>query len=567
MNTLFANQAPWATGKRWLAAAAAVLAVGLLSAGAAQAQVAQVGMNTPTTITGRITPGMTQLNLPFDLSGASRMSLDVIVPVDGASLILRAPDGSAAATSGTPGVNFYPGAALPMPTPGGVFDIAPMISPPNGRWVLELRFPAPSYSTVVIATLRAVSPIQAGIAIERSTVLVGEDVSIGMLLTNDGQPILGLRPTISVNRVGTLPGPALPAVDNGTGPDGAANDGLYSIDQTFTQPGLYDIMGQAVVPTPTGPVQRTAGQRITVVEPTLTNASVTLSNVTGAGGCVSGLRVALAFTASVDGSYAGLVQLAGSNGKVIESRLAFDAVGGTASSTVLFSAKDIKDKIGVDGPYTVRLIEVLDVSGDEFLLAFRRFSSGNFNIPLAGLCALPIELPGPLSVAAVLKSGFIGALDINIRVKVTVSGFYQISYKVFGAGGEDLGLINASRQLVAGVNNVTSRLDAVTLGQSDGPYKVSSLLVVSGANSLRQSVVGSSAAYSHWQYYPKITGDLNGDGSVDAADSALLINFRSQSALVPGDRRDVNKDGVINLLDGRALQRLACKAPNCPVNP
>lgn len=566
MNNFFAQPFGRPAAWRWLLSLAAVLTAMLLSA-TASAQVAQVAMNTPTTLSAPITPGMSRLALPFDLSGASRLSLDVIVPVDGASLSLLAPDGSTAAASGQPGVSYHPGAGLPRPAPGGVFEIAALNAPANGRWSLVLEFPAAGYSTVVIATLRAISPIQAGIAVERSTVLVGEDVSIGMLLTNNGQPILGLAPRISVSPANAPENAPQTAIDTGTGPDGLANDGLYSIDHLFTQAGSYLIRGHASISTASGPVLRQAAQRISVLEPTLTQASVQLNNLSGPGGCVSGLQVALGFNARGDGAYAAQIQLTGSNGRVIDSRAAFDAAGGRASSSTTFSARDIRERIGVDGPYSVRLIEVLDVGGEEFLLAFRRHNAGSFNVPLSGLCALPIELPGPLSISPVLKSGFIGALDINIPVKVTVSGFYQISYKVFGAGGEDLGLINASRQLTAGVNNVTSRLSSEALLNADGPYRVVSLLVLGGGAAERRSQLGSSAAMSRWQHYPKITGDLNGDGSVDAADNALITQFRNVPALVPGDRRDLNKDGVVNLLDARALQRLACRAPNCPVNP
>ena len=79
------------------------------------------------------------------------------------------------------------------------------------------------------------------------------------------------------------------------------------------------------------------------------------------------------------------------------------------------------------------------------------------------------------------------------------------------------------------------------------------------------AVVGSSEAYSRWQFAPRINGDLNNDGSVDAADNTLISRFRGAAVLNPGDRRDLNRDGVIDLRDARELQRLACTAPNCPI--
>jgi len=96
---------------------------------------------------------------------------------------------------------------------------------------------------------------------------------------------------------------------------------------------------------------------------------------------------------------------------------------------------------------------------------------------------------------------------------------------------------------------------------------VISLLVLSGGNSARLSTMGTTPGYLRWQFYPKITGNLNGDGAVDAADVALVTQFRNAKVLVPGDRRDLNKDGVIDIRDARELQNLRCTMGTCPVNP
>lgn len=551
-------------------ALACILALGLAGAPVARAQAsgtAQVVLNMPSTLSAPVVPGVSRVTLPFELGEATRLSLDVIVPVDGARITLLAPDGRTALSSGQAGVVFHPGAELPQPSPGGVFELGPLEAPADGRWQLVIDFPAAAYSTVIMATARAISPIQAGIALERSTVLVGEDVSIGMLLTKQGQPLLGLSPRLSVSRVGDPAAPAQPAQDDGRGPDGLANDGLYSIDHTFDQAGEYLVRGEALVPGAKGPVLRQASQRVKVVEPSLTRPQIQLGNVLGSGGCVSGLQVQLGFDAASEGEYAARLVLSNASGQHMETQKALNASGGRANAALSFNAREIKSKLGASGPYTLSLVEVLGLDGEELLLAYRRADAGNFTLPAAGLCTQPIELPGPLSVSPVLKSGFIGALDITIPVQVTVSGFYQISYKVFGANGEDLGLINASRNLGAGPNQVSMRLNAEQLLNSDGPYRISSLLVVGGGRAERQSLVGESAAYTRWQFHPRISGDLNGDGSVDEQDNAIITQFRNLKAAVPGDRRDLNRDGVINLLDARALQKLACKAPNCPVIP
>ena len=147
----------WLTAARrlagWLLAATALL---ISSSSIAQdgAQL-PIPMNTPATVTGQIVAGMTRLELPFNLSGASSLALDVIVPVDGASLQLLSPSGVAAASGGA-GVAFYPGSALPTAAPGGVFEVSAITAPADGTWILVLSFPPAPARTVAIATVRAV---------------------------------------------------------------------------------------------------------------------------------------------------------------------------------------------------------------------------------------------------------------------------------------------------------------------------------------------------------------------------------------------------------------------------
>jgi hypothetical protein len=534
---------------------------------AAQAQNVPVAVNTPQSISATITPGMTQAELSFPVNGVTRLRLDLIVPVDGAVFSLVDPSGALYFVPGDTRVQFNPGRLLPQPLPGGVFETPEITAPANGTWRIRLTFPPAPQATVALGTILAVSRWQVGIAIDRNVLLVGEDLGVGLLVLDNGTPITGLAPQITVSPAAGSPGTPVNALDNGTGPDGLANDGVYSIDHTFTAAGLFDIQGTVVVPTPNGPVQRTATQRVRVVSPTINNATVTLNTQLGPAGCFSAAQVNVGFNVLAAGNYSALVRLAASNGRVLDVRRALVLNPGPASFSAVFSAKSIKDTFGVDGPYSVQTIDLLSISGNDGTLAFRRRNAGVFNTTLAALCAQPIEISPALTSTPVLRGNLIGSLNLSFPIRVAVAGNYQISFKLIGSGGADLGLINASRSLPAGASNVTVNVATPAFLQSDGPFQAISLLVLGGGNSARLSTLGSTPAYARWQFYPAITGDLNNDGSVDAADNTLLTSFRGQPALRPGDRRDLNNDGVIDLRDARELQRLACSAPNCPVNP
>lgn len=117
------------------------------------------------------------------------------------------------------------------------------------------------------------------------------------------------------------------------------------------------------------------------------------------------------------------------------------------------------------------------------------------------------------------------------------------------------------------VNNISVSVPAANLQTADGPFNIESVLIIGVGRSAQVSRVPvASSAFTRWRFFPTITGDLNGDGSVDAADRDLLLSYRNATALVPGDRRDINGDGKVDLLDARLLILRGCTAPNCPRN-
>lgn len=61
-------------------------------------------------------------------------------------------------------------------------------------------------------------------------------------------------------------------------------------------------------------------------------------------------------------------------------------------------------------------------------------------------------------------------------------------------------------------------------------------------------------------------GDVNGDGQVDIVDLDLVMNALNTTASGPHDLRDLNHDGVINVLDARILVTL-CTYPGCATSP
>lgn len=535
-----------------------------LGTGTSFAQGVPIPVNQPQVVTGDIVPGMTSLDIPFSVSGADGLSMEVIAPVDGVTLSLVGPGGNVVVPVGDPRVHFTAGSTLPNPLPGGVFVVDEVAAPADGNWVIRLTFPAARVKTVAMATVTARSRYQVGVVIERTKLLVGEDVSVGIIVLDNGTPITGLSPTLSIG----LGAPTTPfaARDDGAGADGLANDGVYSVAYTFGGAGTYQIQGDVVIPTAKGNVVRQATLAVEAVPPSLDVVGIAFNKILGNGGCVTALQVNLTENVLRAGNYVTRVQL-GANGKILDGRKSQALSVGTAQTTIQFTAADLKQKLAASGTFNVNLVETLEVTPQEFLLAYRRRNAGSFDLTATELCSAPIEVEEQLTVTPVLKSGFIDSLNLAFPVTVRTAGSYQISFKMVGPGGENIGLVNASRTLPAGRTIVTANMSSPVFRGADGPYRAISLLVLGGGSTARLSTLGTTPAYSRWQFYPSITGDLTNDGAVDAADESVLTGFRGQKSLVPGDRRDLNKDGVIDIRDIRELQKRRCVVGACPVNP
>ncbi len=361
---------------------AAVLAGLAAPHGTARAQAMPVAVNQPATVSGPVVPGATALELPFAVSGADGVRIELIVPVDGATLALVDPAGNVAVAPGDRRVTFRPGARNTPPLPGGVFEVAELPDPADGTWTIRLAFPAAAQKTVALGTIFARSRYAVGVTVERDTLLAGEDVSLGLLVLDNGQPVKGLAPIIAIDA-----GAPRPAADDGRGADGKADDGVYSIDHTFTAPGDYTVTGAVRFATPKGTVRRTAAVRVKAVAPLLDNARIALATRQGAGGCLTALQVDFDFNVRKAARYATLIRLTAPNGKSIDIRKSADFGVGTGKATAAYNAADIRRRLGVDGPYSVALVDALELGENAFMLAYRRRDAGTFDASLARLCA------------------------------------------------------------------------------------------------------------------------------------------------------------------------------------
>jgi hypothetical protein len=95
-----------------------------------------------------------------------------------------------------------------------------------------------------------------------------------------------------------------------------------------------------------------------------------------------------------------------------------------------------------------------------------------------------------------------------------------------------------------------------------GPHKLTIALYGVGEKNSEFELRGLVARYVT---ETPVDGDVDGDRDIDRNDIALITAARNQPASGPNDRRDLNKDSVINALDAR-IAATRCTRPSCAVN-
>jgi hypothetical protein len=172
------------------------------------------------------------------------------------------------------------------------------------------------------------------------------------------------------------------------------------------------------------------------------------------------------------------------------------------------------------------------------------------------LCSKPVVINDLISVELVLVDGSITQLDFTIGVYVATAGNYQTSFKIVDAAGSDVNLLRETHYLSVGTNALTFAVSYENFMEADGPYQVLSGLVLGPAGSASKGNLGSGGDYIRRQFKAVLEGDLNNDGVVNSTDRSILLQYRNTIASDPGDRRDLNSDGKIDLLDVRYIMRM-----------
>ena len=550
---------------RWLFSWVFSAMLGLASGAVlAQAGNALVSVGGPTFHEADVLPGQTTAEVLVPVSEVTRLQLQVIAPVPNPVITLENPSGAAVSLANA---TFLDGSLQSPAIPGGSLHTPWIAQPSNGVWKVRVRFAPASARTVILVTVLAESPYKASVVLGGLNFRQGDAAAASLMLLANSSPVTGAAVSLKARAPS---GQVIDLSPNDSATpqtaDAKANDGLYSGAIVFEEVGQYLFEGVAQFAGAAGVTVSRKAQAVAFVSaPKLALTNIFPSQRSGPNGCVAAVDINLTTRLLVPGQVVSRVVLRASNGRRMERSASLNAAAGALPLIVSFPAGDIPGELGVAGPYTVETVQVVVTSSDGTTLegsASEAAVTPAFS--LASLCVNPVSVGSRATITPQISNGYISALGVSFPISVTAAGSYRVSFRV--TGGERQQIVASSQTLLfsVGSNDVTLVVPAASLQSVDGPFQVESVLVQGPSGTTSASLVGSDANYSRWQFAPTIRGDLNADGRVDVLDRDLLARFRNIRGLQPGDRRDLDRNGVIDLRDVQLIQRMYCAAGSCP---
>jgi hypothetical protein len=372
------------------------------------------------------------------------------------------------------------------------FEIYGIEHPQPGNWTLEVTAPSvtntdgiePYYLNGYLSN----TPIQFSANSDKQSYHSGDPVIFSATLRNAGAPIVDAQVTAKV----ALPDDStanVAFVDDGTGGDKTAHDGIYTGRLLTTQSGLYRARVLA-----SGPASSPFSREqlllfpVSISSSSFTNTFSDIGNDTDGDGLFNELDITADVNVSEPGNYRVFGQLTNSQGIIIGTTgLNVELTSGIQQVTLRFDGERIYQS-GSDGPYTLSIVRLAeDKSGtplplDERLNAHTTaaYTHGQFQ-----RSAIYIPQSGTDQGTDTNGNGLFDRLDINLDVDVIADGLYSWSGRLVDQNGTELGFTTGSASFTSGINIATFSFDGNPIGKNgvDGPYFLKDVLLYSSTTS------------------------------------------------------------------------------------
>jgi cysteine-rich repeat protein len=198
---------------------------------------------------------------------------------------------------------------------------------------------------------------------------------------------------------------------------------------------------------------------------------------------------------------------------VQESIRVTEPIGFTVVS-IPFTAEEIVNGLGVDGPYALGPVEITFLPSSGAVPADRLASAGQTPaLQITSFETPPIRLTGNSTATGIDTNGN-GRFDILVvvlEVNVRNAGSYQWSAHLADTEGTEIGFATGSGSLPAGLSKINLNFSGCHIGTNDvdGPYSVRGMLMFGASASL---VAQSNVATANFQASQFECAPVCGDG-------------------------------------------------------
>lgn len=491
--------------------------------GAAAGPAATGGAGSPlpshtVTVGGQLDAGPAQHEVPLDDPSETFVS---VLYSDGPEITVElvSPSGTRV-TPDTPGVDFEDGEVE-----GGRAAVYVLPEPEVGLWTVDLEG-ASSTAYAVHAW-----PSQTGVVLQTELpdpgVASGEPVPVHAILTDDGAPLTGAQVATTVLQPGGATEEVV-LVDDGSGADEVAGDGVYSGEIATPSVGMHQLAVTASGTTAAG----APFSREDVALATASSGAATVLGISDSGldtdgnGLYDELEVTVDLEFEAAGTYRVLGELSDAEGNVQTASSVVTVASGSAAATVSFDGRTIYDA-GVDGPFTLSQLRVTEESelnlmpvleqADAHQTAayqFVEFEHSGLRLTGAG-SADGVDLDG---------NGLYDELDVTVEVQADSSGYYEWSGQLRDADGRELDFASGAGSFVAGSNEMVFTFDGWAIGDagSDGPYVVTDVLMYGAGHHLVAPRAYETPEFTADQF-EGYRGEVERLAGADRYETAMLV--------------------------------------------
>lgn len=570
--------------RRWgHAARSAALLAAIAAPAAAEPSLALLASETRL---ARLAPqaGSQQLQFTVDAK-ATRLTLDIgAVPAQLAASI-TAPGGQVIteATIGNLGGTYTRLEAVAEPAGPGVYAINANVthqlfqfpSLGAGTYLVNVAAPALTGEAAVIAQLASDSPIAAGLMFTTDHGVVGRQAVLSAAVVDGAVALGGAGVTAHVlDANGAITDIVL--LDNGTGADALAGDGLYSGFFTPAAVGRHDALADIVGSTPAAvPFRRQATAQLDVVAATAQfNGDIAdLPRDDDGDGRIEQIVLTAGVSVTEAGNYHATAYLRTPGNQAFEAAAAQQLSSGQAQVSVAVPASAFVQR-RENGPYVLERMVLQKVedgsatpadtlAGPRATAAYR----------LEQFERAPIALTGTSNDVGTDTNGngLFDRLTVSLEVELEFAGTYQYTGRLSDKNGAPIEYVSGSVNSPGGRGPFAFDFDGRKIGLHgvSGPYSLDNVLIYGPGRSL--SVLRTAAttrAYDVRQFEAgaRNPADVNGDGQVDCADIALVKAGFGRRAGQPGadPRTDVNADQVTDVRDLAIVSRALAVGTRCP---